>query len=192
MRGRAPRRVAPAESMKQFFFPRLLSVTALAPYRLRTTWSTGETLEVDLEPTLRRVPALAPLLEPTTFARAHLAPWGHGVEWSDSELGADNVYAWATEQSGAVSHEMLDDWMRRNGLSLTTAAQALGMSRRMISYYRTAEKPIPRAVWLACLGWEASQDPRPASSADRPPLSASPPARGTPPGRARTRRSSPA
>ena len=178
--------------MKQFFFPRLLSVTALAPYRLRTTWSTGETLEVDLEPTLRRVPALAPLLDPTTFARAHLAPWGHGVEWSDSELGADNVYAWAKEQSGAVSHEMLDDWMRRNGLSLTTAAQALGMSRRMISYYRTAEKPIPRAVWLACLGWEASQDARRAPAADRPPLNAWPPARGTPPGRARTRRSSPA
>jgi len=79
------------------------------------------------------------------------------VEWSDSELGADSVYAWAKEQAGEISHEMLDDWMRRNGLSLTTAAQALGMSRRMISYYRTAEKPIPRAVWLACLGWEASQ-----------------------------------
>jgi hypothetical protein len=29
--------------------------------------------------------------------------------------------------------------MRRNGLSLTTAADALGLSRRMISYYRTAQ-----------------------------------------------------
>ena len=52
------------------------------------------------------------------------------MEWSDSELGADSVYAWAKEQAGEISHEMLDDWMRRNGLSLTTAAQALGMSRR--------------------------------------------------------------
>lgn len=34
-------------------------------------------------------------------------------------------------------------------------AEALGISRRMVSYYRTAHKPIPRAIWLACLGWEA-------------------------------------
>ena len=146
--------------MKQFFFPRLLSVSALAPYRLRTAWSTGETLEVDVEPMLRRVPALAPLFDPKVFARARLASPGHGVEWFDSEFGADNVYAWAKEQSGAISHEMLDGWMHRNGLSLTTAAEALGMSRRMISYYRTAQKAIPRAVWLACLGWEATHKDR--------------------------------
>ena len=57
------------------------------------------------------------------------------MEWTDSELGADNIYAWAKEQ-------------------------ALGMSRRMISDYRTAQKAIPRAVWLACLGWEASHKNR--------------------------------
>ena len=44
--------------------------------------------------------------------------------------------------------------MTRNGLSLSGAAEALGISRRMVSYYRTAHKPIPRQTWLACLGWE--------------------------------------
>ena len=34
------------------------------------------------------------------------------------------------------------------------------VSRRMVSYYRTAHKSIPRAIWLACLGWEATL-PRP-------------------------------
>jgi hypothetical protein len=76
------------------------------------------------------------------------------VEWFDTELGADNVYAWAKEQAGEASHQMFDRWMHRNGLSLTTAAAALGISRRMVSYYRTAQKPIPRAIWLACLGYE--------------------------------------
>lgn len=47
--------------------------------------------------------------------------------------------------------------MHRNGLSLTTAAQALGLSRRMVSYYRTAQKAIPRQTWLACLGWEGTR-----------------------------------
>ena len=55
---------------------------------------------------------------------------------------------------------MFDTWMHRNGLSLSTAADALGISRRMVSYYRTAHKSIPRAIWLACLGWEATM-PKP-------------------------------
>ena len=38
-----------------------------------------------------------------------------------------------------------------------TVAEALGISRRMVSYYRTAHKAIPRAIWLACLGWEATR-----------------------------------
>ena len=146
--------------MSEFFHPRLRAVAALQPYRLRTTWSTGEVLDVDVEPILRGIPALERLLKPKVFARARLAEWGHGIEWVDAELGADNVYAWAKEQAGEVSHQMFDTWMHRNGLSLHTAADALGISRRMVSYYRTAQKRIPRAIWLACLGWEATR-PKP-------------------------------
>ena len=143
--------------MSDFFHPKLQAVEALAPYLLRTTWSTGEVLDVDIESVLRGIPALANLLDTKIFATAHLAEWGHGVEWFDSELGADNVYAWAKEQAGEVSHQMFGTWMHRNQLSLTTAADALGISRRMVSYYRTAHKAIPRTIWLACLGWEATR-----------------------------------
>lgn len=142
--------------MSEFFHPKLLTVQALEPYVLRTTWSTGEVLDVDVESVLRNIPALEKLLDPSIFAQAHLADWGHGVEWFDAEFGADNVYAWAREQAGEVSHQMFEAWMHRNGLSLNTAAEALGISRRMVSYYRTAHKSIPRAIWLACLGWEAT------------------------------------
>jgi transcriptional regulator with XRE-family HTH domain len=37
----------------------------------------------------------------------------------------------------------------RHGLSLRGAAEALGLSRRMIAYYSNGEKPIPRAILLA-------------------------------------------
>ena len=141
--------------MSDYFFPQLQAVEAIAPYRLRTNWSTGEVLEIDVEDRLRRHAALAPILDPAMFARVHTSEWGHGIEWIDEEFGADNVYAWAKEQAGEVSHEMFDDWMSRNGLSLSGAAEALGISRRMVSYYRTAHKSIPRQTWLACLGWEA-------------------------------------
>jgi hypothetical protein len=143
--------------MSDFFHPKLQAVEVLVPYRLRTTWSTGEELEVDVESVLRSIPALGNLLDPRVFRKAHLADWGHGIEWFDAELGADNVYAWGKEQAGEVSHQMFDVWMHRNELSLSTAADALGISRRMVSYYRTAHKPIPRSIWLACLGWEATK-----------------------------------
>lgn len=143
--------------MSDYFFPKLQAVEALAPYRLRTTWSTGEVLDVDVGDILRKYPALAPILDPEVFARVHIAEGGGGIEWFDTEFGADNVYAWAKEQAGEVSHEMFDEWMRRNNLSLTAAAEALGISRRMVSYYRTAHKDIPRSIWLACLGWEATR-----------------------------------
>ncbi|MFN7503951.1 MAG: DUF2442 domain-containing protein [Limnobacter sp.] len=143
--------------MSEFFHPKLQAVQALEPYRLRTTWSTGEVLDVDIQSVLLGIPALGKLLEPKVFSKVHLAEWGGGIEWFDSELGADNVYAWAKEQAGEVSHQMFDAWMHRNGLSLNTAAESLGISRRMVSYYRTAQKSIPRAIWLACLGWETTR-----------------------------------
>jgi len=112
---------------------------------------------VDVGDTLRAIPPLAPVLSPEVFATAHLAEWGGSVEWFDTEFGADNLYAWAKEQAGLPSHEQFDAWMRRNHLSLSTAAEALGLSRRMVSYYRTAQRPIPKTVWLACLGHEYLQ-----------------------------------
>lgn len=119
--------------MSEYFFPKLTAVVALAPYRLRSTWSTGEVLEVDVETRLRKNAALAAILDPEVFARARIGEWGNSIEWIDEEFGADNVYAWAKEQAGEVSHEMFGEWMHHNGLSLSTAAEALGISRRMVS-----------------------------------------------------------
>jgi hypothetical protein len=44
--------------------------------------------------------------------------------------------------------------MARHDLKLDTAVLALGVSRRMLAYYRSGAKPVPRTVALACLGWE--------------------------------------
>jgi len=35
-------------AMSTYFYPKLQAVAALEPYRLRTTWSTGEVLGVDV------------------------------------------------------------------------------------------------------------------------------------------------
>lgn len=135
--------------------PRALEVVALEPYKLRIKWDTGENLDVDVENQLRSIAAYAPILDPDVFKQVHIAEWGGSIEWFDTEFGDDNVYAWTRQQMGEVSHEMFLDWMRRNNLSLSGAAEALGMSRRMVTYYRMGRKRIPKYVWLACLGWEA-------------------------------------
>ena len=46
--------------------------------------------------------------------------------------------------------------MERHGLSLSTAARALHLTRRTILYYSTSDTPIPAYIGLGCRGWEAS------------------------------------
>ena len=81
--------------MSDYFFPKLVAVEALQPYRLRTTWSTGEVLDVDVAARLRKHRALAAVLDPEVFARVHVGESGHSIEWIDEDFGADNVYAWS-------------------------------------------------------------------------------------------------
>ena len=97
------------------------------------------------------------LKDTALFTKAKVGFGGHGVEWIEDELdlGANNLRNLATEQAGGIGHERIWNWLLETGLTLEQAAEALGISRRMLIYYRDGEKPIPRSIWLACLGWEA-------------------------------------
>lgn len=139
--------------------PRIEDVKALPDMRLRITWSTGECFAVDLAEPITRLNALAPLRDPTFFARVQVGEWGHSVLWNDEiDLGADRLYERCKEQAGEFSPRQFDAWMKRHQLSLTTAADALGLSRRMIAHYRTGSRPIPKIVDLACKGWEVQHN----------------------------------
>jgi len=48
-------------------------------------------------------------------------------------------------------------WRWKHGLSLTAAADALGLSRRTIAYYVSGEQEVPRTVLLALKGWEQEE-----------------------------------
>ena len=124
---------------------------------LELTFADGVTLAVDLRPIIRKHRTLARLKDAGVFAQARIGEWGGSVVWAqddDLELAADNLRARAIEQAGGYSHETILNWMARNRLTLDTAAQELGLSRRMLAYYRSGEKPVPLTVGLACLGWE--------------------------------------
>ena len=54
--------------MSEYFYPKLQSVSALEPYRLSTTWSTGEVLEVDISNVMHG-PAFAEIRKPEVFRK---------------------------------------------------------------------------------------------------------------------------
>lgn len=140
----------------------LTAVKALDGSRLALSYADGAEFVVDLTVWLNATVALQRLREPALFSTAKLGAWGRTVEFGVSgefdsaeiDLSGDNLRNLAVEQSGGIGHERIWSWMHDNDLTLEKAAEVLGMSRRMLIYYRNGEKPIPRHIWLACVGWE--------------------------------------
>ncbi|AVS66629.1 hypothetical protein C8245_13905 [Paracidovorax avenae] len=124
---------------------------------LLLTYADGVKYTVNIAPIIAKAPSLRALAKPAVFRRAKLGEFGRCVTWGDDELelAGDNLRAEAIEQAGGISHEFVLEWMHRNGLTIEAAAAALGLSVRMLAYYRSGEKPVPRTVALACRGWEA-------------------------------------
>ncbi|HEX4198924.1 MAG TPA: DUF2442 domain-containing protein [Caulobacteraceae bacterium] len=134
----------------------IASVKASEPARLRLHWSDGSQVELDLSAWLEK-PAFAALRDPAEFARVKVGDWGHSLEWPNgAEAGADSLWLETLSAQRRQDARTFLEWRLRNGLSLSKAAEALGLSRRMVAYYSNAEKPVPKTVLLACLGWEAN------------------------------------
>lgn len=130
-------------------------VVAVEPCLLTVTFGDDTAMNIDLSTVISKYPVLLPLKDPALFRNAHTDEFCRNVIWNDEiDLAGDNLRAEAIEQSGGISHERIWNWMHRNNLTLDAAAEALGISRRMLAYYRNGEKPIPKHIWLACLGWE--------------------------------------
>lgn len=133
----------------------LIETSVTGPNGLRLRFADGEVFEVDLAAVIRTHPALAALSDPAVFAGASVDARGGYVVWvpDDLEIAADNLRNIAVEQAGGIGHERLLNWMAQHGLTQARAADAIGISRRMLNYYLSGAKPIPKTVWLACLGW---------------------------------------
>ena len=112
---------------------------------------------LDLAATLRKR-GFAALRDAEVFARAKPGEWGHSVEWpGEIGLSAETLWLETLAATGHADAREFLDWRLRHGLSLSAAAEALGISRRMVAYYSNGEKPVPRPILLACKGWEAEQ-----------------------------------
>lgn len=117
-------------------------------------WTDGAHVTVDLTQLIRQE-AFKSLQDRTLFRQVALGDWGHSIHWPDgTELGADSLWRLCLKTQGKHNTAAFLDWRMRHGLSLSDAAAALGLSRRMVAYYSSGEREIPRTVMLACKGWE--------------------------------------
>ena len=138
---------------------RLAGIEVLAEFRMRLAFVDGEVFTLDFKPLFDESPGLAGLRDPEVFATATLIEGeGWTVEWPalDSQIGADTLWLDVQAQNAADENtRIFAQWRARHGLSLSQAAQALGLTPRTISAYGTGARPVPRYIALACKGWEA-------------------------------------
>jgi hypothetical protein len=123
-------------------------------------WDDGRRAEIDLGPVIAARKVLAPLRDPEVFHRVRVAEDGWSIEWPDGgiDFGAAQLRRWAEEQSGeAMPAEAFRAWMEGHGLTLDRAAEALGLSRRIVAYYLSGEQPVPKTVMLATEGYDKRQ-----------------------------------
>lgn len=139
---------------------KIVSVAVSGDKRLEVAWDDGRVASVDLSGVIAAHKALAPLKKRTEFARVGVSDDGWSLEWPCGvDFGAEQVRRWAEEQAGEIMR--VDDfraWMDEHGLTQEAAAQALGLSRRMVAYYLSGEKVIPKTVMLATEGWAAREE----------------------------------
>lgn len=137
--------------------PSIAAVIVETPSFLTLVWRSGKQTRVDVSGFFN-APGYERLQDSAFFTTAVVEEWGHGVEWADGEVGidADVLYRLGKEQAGlAFPTAEFNAWMECNGLSLSAAAKALGITRRTIMYYHGGYKPIPLYIKLACIGWES-------------------------------------
>lgn len=138
---------------------KISSVAVLGDQRLEIGWDDGHVASVDLSEIIAGRKALAPLKKAREFARVAVSADGWSLEWpSGMDFGAQQLRRLADEQAGEIMPtSAFRAWMDEYGLTQEAAAQALGLSRRMIGYYLSGEKVIPKTVMLATEGWAARE-----------------------------------
>ena len=136
----------------------IIAVQTTGPGSLHLTWSDGTKVDLDLNAALESR-AFAKLRDSAEFAKVEVGDWGHSLAWpSGAELGADTLWLETLSATGHEDVRVFLEWRLRHALSLSKAADALGVSRRMVAYYSNGEKKVPKPILLACRGWEVGAE----------------------------------
>jgi DNA-binding XRE family transcriptional regulator len=137
--------------------PNIVAVEPVRGCLLRVRWRDHGEDAVDLSELIAARRALATLKKPKIFAKARPGEHGWTVRWGvDLELDSDHLYRLARYQAkDSLRPEAFRNWRAKHGLSQAKAADALGVSDRMVKYYEDGSHMIPKTVMLACRGYDA-------------------------------------
>lgn len=135
---------------------------AIGSYHVRPTWGNGTVGEVDLAETVYRLHGLRNLRDPDVFAQVRVVEYGRALEWpGDIDMGADRLWDYTLSAIGRDDAVTFRHWRMRHGLSLSGAAEALGLSRRMVAYYYSGVKrPCPKPYCWPAEGGKCFRMPR--------------------------------
>src|SRR5262249_50025861 len=128
----AARDMAGVERMSRSEIVRtIIAAKAKPPATLALKWSDRTRADGRLSAMLR-ARGFRALRNATKFAAVRVGEWGHSVEWSSgAELSAETLWLETLSATGRQDTRAFLVWRLRHGLSLTKAAEALGVSRRM-------------------------------------------------------------
>lgn len=136
--------------------PRIALIAAKHPGVLHVTWQDGSRTRHDLASLIHDRLWAAPLRDPVVFASAQAQDDGWQVVWpgTDVALSAAGLWEDVHPRLGAaatMTPAEFSAWLGELGLSFAQAADALGISKRMLKYYAAGTYVIPKTVWLACM-----------------------------------------
>jgi DNA-binding transcriptional regulator YiaG len=139
--------------MPRKILPRIMAVApGERPMTLRVCWDKGAESLIDVSGIIQSFRVYAPLREsPELFRQVRVGEHGTDIVWTDEiDMAADTLWRLAQEQAGeTMTPDAFRHWRERKAYTLDEAARALGLSRRMVAYYETGDRPIPRVVALA-------------------------------------------
>ena len=121
---------------------KMKSVQAIPPDSLQIELASGKTYCVSLAEPMASIEGFAVLQDPAMLATAQVVDYGWTIEWACGlSMASERLYQMGKEQSGeAFPVSEFRAWMARNGMSLSTVSDALGLSRRAVSQYSSGAR----------------------------------------------------
>ena len=136
-KGEVPGRIPEAQSMTR---PRIETACVTGDLKLEIAGARAK----PCPSTCRSRPAALDALRTPGLLRTHDTrdEWGHRLDWSGrAGSGTDRLYANCPPAGWPADGQRVQRLMQRNGLSLASAAESLGATRRMIAHHRTGSQP---------------------------------------------------
>lgn len=143
------------EAPEDFEAPRIAAVRpGEGDYVVHVTWEDGSDTRVDLAEPVFAYKHFRPLRNVARFRTIDVEEWGWAISWGDDlDFSGEALMEMArAQEDAAMTASELRAWLKLHDQTQESAARLLGISKRIIAYYATGARPIPKYIVLALKG----------------------------------------